>query len=143
MRIATTTLAVLVLTFGAFSLARGDDDAAGKTAPKAEDKALLELRAHVGALQMEVRYLREREALLTSYVVSNLERGVGLQTVVRRARAAGFEANRIPVDSRKILLGGLEAAAASLAKNLPVLTKDHKDQLKRILAFRKANGLPE
>ena len=150
MRIAITTLAVLVLTFGAFSLARGDDDAAGKTAAgkkaggtKAVENALVKMQAEMTALRMEVGYLRDREAALSAYILKNDERGRGLQAVVQRARAAGFEANRIPVDSRKILLGGLEAAAVSIGRGLPALTESQAGLLKKLAAFRKANGLKE
>ncbi len=137
MRIAITTLAVLVLTFGAFSLARGDDEAD----PKNENKELVKMRAQIEALQMEVGYLRDRETALSSYVLKNEARGRGLKAVVQKSRAAGFEANRIPVDSRKILLGGLEAAAVSIGKDLPAVTKEQTDQLKKLAAFRRANGL--
>lgn len=137
MRIAITTLAVLVLTFGAFSLASGDDD------QKAENKELVKMRAQIEALQLEVRYLRERESDVSGYILKNEARGQGLKAVVQKSRAAGFEANRIPVDSRKILLGGLEAAATSIGTGLPAVTKDQSDLLAKLAKFRKANGLNE
>ena len=80
MRIAITTLAVLVLTFGAFSLASGDD----KKDEKRANKALVKMRAQLEALQMEVSYLRQREAAVSGYVLKNEARGRGLKAVVTR-----------------------------------------------------------
>ncbi len=137
MRIALTVLAVLVVTFGAFALARGDEAADTAVSPK----AIKAMAAHVAALQAEVEFLRSREKALSTYVLMNEQRGRGLATVVSRTRAAGFEARTIPADSRKILMAGLLGAAQSIQKGLPRVSKDEATMLKEIAKLRKAAGL--
>jgi len=135
MRTLLVSLSLLAITFGAVSLARGGDGQ-----PDA-GKALKALQAQVRALRTEVAYLRSRETALSTYVLSNDARGQGLAQVVTRTRAAGFEANRIPVNSRKLLLQGLAAAAASIRKGLPMLTPAETALLARLAKERKAAGL--
>ena len=136
MRIALVILTVLVLTFGFLAFAQGDE-----ALPAVTPKALAELTARVEALQAEVEYLRSREDALRAYVLANDQRAKGLMDVVARARRAGFEANRIPVDSRKILMSGLEAAAKSLQKGLPAVTPAEAKLLKQITRLRRAAKL--
>ena len=88
----------------------------------------------MAGLEFQVEYLRAREVALTKYVLLNERRAAGLEDIARRSRAAGFEAKSIAVDSRRILLGGLETLAASLRKDLPALTREEQLLLKKIQA---------
>ncbi len=135
MRFALITLSLLAITFGGISLARGEDGSANA------GDAIKVLGAHIRALETEVAYLRSRETALSAYVLQNDTRGAGLAQVVTRARRAGFEANRIPVDSRKILLAGLAAAADSIRTGLPALTPAETALLAKLAKERKAAGL--
>lgn len=121
MRIATTLVVLIVLVFGIFAVARARED-------EAEKKSLDE---QIEALEVQVEYLRSREKALTAYVLLNEKRAAGLEVVARRSRAAGFEANRIPVDSRRILLRGMEDLARSLRQDLPAVTKVERALLKK------------
>ena len=121
MRIVTSLLVLVVLVLGAFAVARAHDDPS--------EKKLLQDRLE--ALEAQVEYLRAREQALTGYVLQNAQRAEGLEEVARRARLAGFEANRVPVDSRKILLKGMESLAVSLRQDLPKLTKEQQALLKK------------
>ena len=133
MRIALATLTALALTFGAFALARGDEAAESEVTVK----AFQALRARVDALQAEVGFLRSREEALRTYVLANDKRGQGLEQVVTRARAAGFEARTIPEESRRVLMDGLLAAAQSIRAGLPNLTPEESKQL---LVIKKLRG---
>jgi hypothetical protein len=122
-----------MLVFAAQGLARGGEDEA--STPAAQLKVL---RAEVDGLQKEVRYLRSREDALTRYAVANEARAAGLQAMVKKARIEGFEANRIPANSRVTLMAGLEKLAASLRADLPKLTKKQTVMLKAADAAKAA-----
>lgn len=117
MRTVLATLAVLTLTLGAFALAHGDE------AETAKD-ALQALRGRMEVLEAEVQYLRAREADVSAYLLRNAQRADGLDAVAARAREAGFEAKSIPLESRRLLLRGMEGLAASLREGLPVPTPE-------------------
>ncbi len=137
MRIALTMLTATVLILGAFALAQGDEAAPTEVTPK----AFKALEARVEALQAEVTFLRSREETLRAYVLKNGQRARGLLDVVARARRAGFEASKIPVDSRRILLAGLEAAANSLRQGLPKVSDQEARMMKEAARLRRAAGM--
>ena len=136
MRIAIVTSTLFVLIFGAFALAQGDE-----ALPPVTPKAFDELSSRVDALQAEVEFLRSRESTLRAYVLQNDQRAKGLMDVVARARRAGFEAAKIPVESRKILMSGLEGAAKSLRTGLPAVTPEEAKMLREVTRLRRAAGL--
>lgn len=131
MRIAATLIVLAAFGLGAITLAGAADDA---PTPEETGKRLK-------ALEMQVEYLRSREAALTAYIVQNQQRAAGIRDVTRRSRVAGFEQRKIPVDSRIILLKGFDDLAASLQKDLPVVSKEEATMRKRADAFVKANKL--
>jgi hypothetical protein len=126
MRTLAILLVLSVFVLGAFALARADERPFDPQA----------LQSRIEGLELQVKYLREREKALTRYVLLNQARADGLDDIARRARVAGFEARQIPVDSRKILLAGLEALARSLRKDVPLLTREQRVLLKKIEAQR-------
>lgn len=115
-----------VYAAGGFPAAQAHEDADAKKA--LEDK--------IEVLALQVEYLRAREAALTKYVLLNEKRAAGLEEIARRSRAAGFESRSIAVDSRRILLGGIESLAVSLRKDLPALTREDELLLKKIKALQ-------
>jgi hypothetical protein len=131
MRITASLLFLAALTAGTLAVVHADEGT------EAADPIALRIEA----LEMEVEHLRSREQALTAYVVKNEARARGLEEVARRARVAGFEANRIPVESRQILLKGIEGMAASLRDGLPVPSKADEAAAEKIAAFRLEHGL--
>jgi len=136
MRVIVCTLLLLPLILGVAVLgARGDS---------AEiDRSTLELTDRVKALELEVKYLRSRELVLTQYVLGNEARAKGLDDIAARCRAEGFTNNKIPAPSRVTLLNGMNALATHMSKDLPAVTKEEQlllDQSEKLLKGAKAAG---
>jgi hypothetical protein len=127
MRTASCLLVLAAVVFGAFTLAGADDGV-----PSPEDMA-----KRLEALEMQVKFLRQREGSLTRYIMHNEKRAAGIQDTVTRARAEGFEKSKTPTPSRIVLLKGMEDLGKSLAVDLPLLTKEQEALYKKIQALDK------
>jgi hypothetical protein len=121
--IVPATLVLLVVPLlvlgGLTGLARGEDPA--PAAPPIDNEALLK-QIHV--LQREVAYLRSREARTSEYLLKHADRSDALKRMTAEMRTLGFTAAAIPAPARERLLTGLDAAADSLKKDLPVVTAE-------------------
>ena len=136
MRVIVCTLLLLPLVLGVAVLgARGDS---GEI-----DRSTLELNDRVKALELEVKYLRSRDLVLTQYVLGNEARAKGLDDIAAKCRSEGFTNNKIPAPSRVTLLNGMNALATHMRKDLPAVTKDEQlllDQAEKLLKGAKAVG---
>lgn len=153
MRIVFGILTISCLLLGLHALALGDDSdggpetatetpapapapAATNAAPAGDAEALRRLSLRLEALELRVKYLASREESLTQYVLANEQRAKGLDLLAANVRKLGFENRKIPVDSRIALLKGLEGMAKSLRQDLPKLTKEQANQLKKLRAAK-------
>ncbi|MDJ0975030.1 MAG: hypothetical protein QNJ98_11260 [Planctomycetota bacterium] len=123
MRVLATILLVSTVVLGVHTLAQSDDG----------QPAMLK---RVQALELQVEYLRSREASVSAYVLRNGERAAQLEQLVTKVRAEGFTKRAIPAPSREALLSGLNELAKDLAKDLPAPTDKEQLMLKRIGAMK-------
>lgn len=123
MRVLASTLLVSTILLGLHALAQGDEGE-------------LAMKKRLEALELQVEYLKSREASLTTYVLGNAERADSLEQLVTRVRSEGFTKRAIPAPSREALLAGLEELAKDLKKDLPERTEKEELQLKKIGALK-------
>ncbi len=134
MRVIVCTLLLLPVVLCVAVLgARGDGGEA--------DRSNLELKDRVKALELEVKYLRSRDRVLTQYVMGNEARAKGLDDIATKCRNEGFTNNRIPASSRETLLQGMNALATHMRKDLPAVSKEERvllEQMEKLLKGAKA-----
>ncbi len=123
MRSITVVSAFLVLVLALGVVAWGEDGSQDRVA---------KLEQQVELLEAQVEYLVARESVLTTYLLDAEARGATLGRNLARSRAEGFTMGAISSTSRELLLGGLEGYAGDIAKNLPSLTREQNDLLRRI-----------
>ncbi len=123
MRVLASILLVSTFVLGWHALA-GGDEGEPPTAKRLE------------TLELQVEYLRSREASLSAYVLRNADRAAALERLATKMRAEGFTKRAIPVSSRESLLNGLSALAKDLARDLPALTDVEQVQLKKLAAAK-------
>lgn len=123
MRSITVVSALMVLVLGLGVVAWGEDGSQDRVAT---------LESQVELLEAQVEYLAARENVLSAYLLDAETRGAALERNLSRSRAEGFTMGAISSTSRELLLGGLEAYAGDIAKDLPTLTREQTDLLRRI-----------
>ena len=128
MRSFTVVCGLLVLVLGLTVVAQGEDGG--------EDK-VLRLEKQVEVLEAQVDYLMARETQLTAYLLATEGRSTALAQNLARSRTEGFTMAAISSTSRELLLGGLQEYAKDIAKDLPAVTREQAEQLRRIQNLRR------
>ena len=116
-------LARLALVLGLGVVAWGEDGS--------EDK-LSKLEKQVELLEAQVAYLGARETALTTYILATEQRSAGLRNKLARSRAEGFTMAAFSAPSRELLLGGLEGYASDIGRDLPALTDEEAQLLRKV-----------
>ena len=123
MRSITVVVGLLALVLGLGVVARGEDGAQDQVG---------RLEKQVELLEAQVAYLRAREDALTTYLLASEGRSNALSQDLARSRREGFTMAAISSTSREALLSGLEGYAAAVGADLPALTKEQAELLRRI-----------
>jgi predicted NAD/FAD-dependent oxidoreductase len=122
MRNLTLVLTIGLLVLGVTVLARGED----------EGSQLADLQKQVERLELQVSYLRAREADLTTYALGNQARAEMVQAMIAKMDEQGYTARAIPANCRVTHMDGMKALAKSLLEQLPIVSEEQTALLKAI-----------